>query len=741
MTTTYIGQPISRVDGRAKVTGLAKYAAEHNIPNLVYGYVVSSAVAKGKITRIDTAEALGLPGVLQVLTHENTERLPPLDFSEIDPVASPGSAFVPLQSNEIKFSLQPIALAVADSFELARHAASLVRVEYEREAHVTDFEAARAGAYVPPKWRPVIPPTPKPRGDAVQALARAAVQLEAEYRVPAEHHNPMEPFATTVIWEPDGKLTVYDKNQGVQNAQEYVCTLFGLPKADVRVLTPFMGGGFGSGLHPQYQLFLAVLAGRALKRSVRVTLTRQQMFSHSYRPITWQRVAVGAATDGKLEALVHEAVSGTSSFEDYTEPVVDWSGMLYKCDNVTLDYRLAKLHLNTPADMRAPGAAWGLYALECAMDELAVKLRMDPVQLRLRNYTGIDESSGLPHSSKALRECYRQAAERFGWSRRNPQPRSMRNDDSLIGWGMASAMWDSGQVPASAKAVLSADGKLTVSSATEDIGTGTYTIMAQIAAEELGVPIEDVTFALGDSSMPKAFLEGGSLTAASTGSAVKAACNKVRQRLLTLARKIDGSPFANTALKEVTFADGTIRSRSDPAQAISFVEVMRRSNRDAIEIEASTSASPRRAKYGCYSHAAVFAEVHVDEDLGTIHVARVVTAVTPGRVINPKTARSQILGGVVWGIGMALEEESVIDQAFGRIMNHSLAEYHVPVNADVHHIDVIFVEEKDKIVNPLGVKGLGEIGIVGVAAAIANAVFHATGKRVRNLPITLDKLM
>jgi xanthine dehydrogenase YagR molybdenum-binding subunit len=624
---------------------------------------------------------------------------------------------------------------------LARYAASLVRIEYQRDAHATDLDAARAGAYVPPRWRPALGPTPKPRGDAMQAFDRAAVQLEVEYRVPAEHHNPMEPFGTTVLWESDGRLTVYDKNQGVQNVQQYLCTLFGLSKANVRVLTPFVGGGFGCGLHPQYQSFLAVLAARLLKRSVRVSLTRQQMFSHSYRPITWQRVALGAAPDGTLEAIVHDAVSGTSRFEDYSEPVVDWSGMLYRCDNVALDYKLAKLDLNTPADMRAPGAAWGLYALESAMDELAVKLRLDPVDLRLRNYAEREGNSGLPYSSKALRECYRQAAERFGWSRRNARPRSMRKDDTLIGWGMASAMWDSGQVPASAKAVLAADGKLTVSSATEDIGTGTYTIMAQIAAEELGVALDNVTFELGDSSMPKAFLEGGSLTAASVGTAVKAACHKVGQRLLTLARKIDNSPLANTVLKEVIFADGYIRSRSDPSRAIALTEVMSRSKRDAIEVEASTSASARRAKYACYSHSAVFAEVHVDEDLGTIQVARVVTAVTPGRVLNPKTARSQVMGGIVWGIGMALEEESVIDHAFGRIVNHSLAEYHVPVNADVHDIEVIFVEEKDTIVNPLGVKGLGEIGIVGVAPAIANAVFHATGKRIRELPITLDKVM
>jgi xanthine dehydrogenase YagR molybdenum-binding subunit len=740
-TTAYIGRPISRVDGAVKVTGSAKYAAEYTVPNLAYGVVVSGTVARGKITRIDAVEAIRLPGVLQVLTHENAPKLPPIDPSDFDPVAAPGSLFVPLQSNEIKFSLQPVALVLADNFELARYAASLVRIEYERAAHTTDFDVARAGAYVPPKSRPVIPPPPEPRGDARQALAHAAVRLEAEYRVPAEHHNPMEPFASTVILEPDGKLTVYDKNQGVQNAQEYVCTLFGLPKTDVRVLTPFMGGGFGSGLHPQYQLVLAVLAARVLKRSVRVTLTRQQMFSHCYRPITWQRVALGSATDGKLEAVVHEAVAGTSSFEDYTEAVVDWSGMLYACDNVTLDYKLAKLDLNTPADMRAPGAAWGLYALECAIDELAVKLRMDPLEFRLKNYADKDGNTGLPYSSKALRDCFRLGAERFGWSSRSPQPRSMRDNDTLIGWGMASAAWEAGHVPASAKAVLSADGKLTVSSATEDIGTGTYTIMAQIAAEEMGIPIENVTFELGDSSLPPAFLEGGSLTAGSVGSAVKSVCGKLRERLFTLAQNVDKSPLAKAAFQDVMFADGQMAMRTDASRAVAFTDAMRGGKLAVIEEQGSTDVSAKQKQYSRNAHSAIFAEVRVDEDLGTIQVTRVVSAAAVGRVLNPKTARSQLLGGVVWGIGMALEEESVIDQTFGRFMNHSFGEYHVPVNADVHDIDVIFVDEPDEIVNALGAKGLGEIGIVGVAAAIANAVFHATGKRIRELPITLDKVL
>ena len=740
MTTAYIGQPISRVDGRAKVTGAAKYAAEHNAPNLVYGVVVSSAVARGRITRIDAADATRLPGVLQVLTHENAPRLPALDASDFDSVASPGSLFIPLQDNEIKFSLQPVAMALADNFELARYAASLVRIEYEPGPHATDLEAARAHAYAPRKWRAGLEP-PKPRGNALHARGRAAVQFEAEYRVPAEHHNPMELFATTVIWEGDGTLTVYDKNQGVQNVQEYLCRMFGLSKANVRVLTPFMGGGFGAGLHPQYQAFLAVLAARLLKRPVRVSLTRQQMYSHCYRPMTWQRVSLGAASDGTLAALVHEAIGGTSCFEDYVEPVVDWSGMLYKCDDITLDYKIAQLDLPTPADMRAPGAAWGLYALECAMDELAVKLRMDPVELRLKNYTERDANLDLPYSSKALRECYRQGAERFGWSRRNPEPRSMRQDGTLIGWGMASGVWEAGQVASSAQAALSADGKLTVSSATEDIGTGTYTIMTQIAAEELGLPIEHVTFNLGDSSLPHAFLEGGSLTAASVGTAVKAACSKVRERLFRLSQKVENSPLAKTALRDVAFADGHIRSKTDPSRAVAFTDVMRHAKLTMIEEHASTDASAKAKQYARNAHSAVFVEVRVDEDLGTIQVARVVSAAAVGRVINPKTARSQLLGGVVWGIGMALEEESVIDQRFGRFMNHNLAEYHVPVNADVHDIDIIFVDEPDEIVNPLGVKGLGEIALLGVASAIANAVFHATGKRIRQLPITLDKVM
>ncbi|MGI8785680.1 MAG: xanthine dehydrogenase family protein molybdopterin-binding subunit [Acidobacteriota bacterium] len=741
MSTNYIGQPISRVEGRAKVTGQAKYAGEYAVPNLAYGVVVSSAIATGRIKKIDASLALRLEGVIQVFTHENAPRTAWLDRSYRDLVAPPGSPFHPLHSDTIQFSGQPVALVVAQSFELARYAASLVRIEYKPKPHATDLAQKRDKAYRP-KPRLLIGSPTKPRGDASKALARASVKVEAEYATPVEHHNPMEPFATTVVWDDDGKITIYDKTQGPQNNRQYVSRVFGVSPDDVRVLCPFVGGGFGSGLRPQYQLFLAVMAARELKRSVRVSLTRQQMFTFGHRPYTLQQIKLGAAADGTLEAVIHEALAETSRFEDYSENVVNWSGELYRCDNVTLNHKVAQLDFHTPIDMRAPGAACGLFALECAMDELAYKLAIDPLDLRLKNYAEKDLGNDKPFSSKELRECYRQGAERFGWSGRRSEPRSMREGQSLIGWGLATGVWGAVQGVARAKALLHADGKLTVSSATADIGTGTYTIMTQIAADTLGLPIENVTFKLGDSSLPMSPPEGGSATAATVGSAVQAVCVTVCEKLFQLARKLKNSPLRHAKLKEVTFADGHIALIGNPSGRVSITEVMRRAQVGAIEeVKTALPNLPKQLRYTRHSHSAVFAEVRVDEELGSIEVSRVVSAIAGGRILNPKTARSQIVGGIVWGIGMALQEESVIDQKFGRFINHNFAEYHVPVNADVHEIDVIFVEEHDSIVNRLGVKGLGELGIVGTSAAIANAVFHATGRRVRELPITLDKLL
>ncbi|MDB6017222.1 MAG: aerobic-type carbon monoxide dehydrogenase, large subunit CoxL/CutL-like protein [Pedosphaera sp.] len=741
VATDYIGQPISRVDGLAKVTGVAKYAGEFNVPGLAYGYAISSTIAMGRIHKIDSSEALKLEGVFHVFTHENSPTLALSDDAYRDDVAPTGSPFRPLHDDRVVYSGQPIGLVVAASLELARYAATLVRVEYQVEPHATDPLKNLGEAYVPEEGKTEYK-KPKPRGRAQEAFAAAASTVAAEYIVPMEHHNPMEPYASTVVWNGDEVITVYDKTQGVDNVQRYLYKIFGCPPEQVRVISPFVGGGFGSGLRPQYEVFLAFMAARELKRPVRVTLTRQQMFSLGYRPATWQRVSLGATKEGRLEAIIHEAIGETSRYESYAENVLPWSGLLYQCANVQFDYKLVPLDLCTPIDMRAPGAATGFYALECAMDELAVKLGMDPLELRLRNYAEQDQNEGKPFSSKELRACYQQGAERFGWARRNPTPRSMREGKKLIGWGMASAAWVAFQTKAAAKAALTQEGKLTVSSATADIGTGTYTIMTQIAASTLGLPIEDVTFNLGDTALPEAEVEGGSFTAASVGSAVKNVCEVVREKVFRLAQAVPNSPLAGASLADVTFAEGKVRLKRDATKAVAITAAMRQGGVNAIEEERSIEPDEAKRKgYSFYTHAATFAEVKVDEDFGTVRVSRVVSAVAGGRILNPKTARSQVLGAVVMGIGMALEEESVVDHNLGRIVNHNFAEYHVPVEADVRDIQVIFVEERDEIINPLGAKGLGEIGIVGVAAAIANAVYHATGKRVRELPITLDKVM
>ncbi len=741
MTTSYIGKPQSRVDGKLKVTGAAKYAAEFNVPDLLYGYIVSSHVAKGKIAKFDLSRAENLEGVVKIFTFENRPRTAWFDHNYQDEVAPPGSPFRPLYDENVLHSQQPIALVVAEDFETARYAAALVGVDYEVEKHETDLNNVREQAYRP-KLRSA---TPKPvtRGDAQAAFDKAAVRHEAEYLQPVETHNPMEMYASTVHYGADGKLTIYEKTQGAINCQKWVSSIFGLSSDDVRVLSPFVGGGFGSGLRPQHQLFLGVMAALDLQRSVRVSLTRQQMFSIGHRPTSIQNVSLGAHTDGTLESVMHDAIEETSPYEDYNENVVNWSGLLYDCPNVELDYKVAKLDFPTPCDMRAPGATTGVPAIEAAMDELSYKLKIDPIELRLKNYAYDDQNEGKPFSSKELKACYEQGAEKFGWSKRNPEPRSTREGDYLIGSGMATGIWDVMQGQASAKAKLSADGKLEVGSGgTADIGTGTYTVMTQIAAEVMGLPLDDVTFKLGDSDLPYAPVQGGSWTVASVGSAVKLVCEAIKKEVFKLTRKMADSPFADVEYEEVTFADGQIKSNGDSAKSVSIFEAMRRGQIKSLEEEVQSNPDKaRQSKYTMNVHSAVFAEVKVDEDLGTIHVTRVVSAIAGGRIINPKTARSQILGAVVWGIGQALHEESVVDQNFGRFMNHNLAEYHVPVNADIHDIEVIFVEEHDNIVNPLGAKGLGEIGIVGVAAAVANAVYHATGKRVRDLPITIDKLL
>jgi xanthine dehydrogenase YagR molybdenum-binding subunit len=730
--TAYIGTATSRVDGRDKVTGAAKYAGEFAAPNLVFGSVVTSTIAKGRIARIDSSEAMKVGGVIAVLTHENRPLMADNDEAYKDDVAPEGSPFRPLYDNRILFSGQPIALVLAETSEIARFAASLLHIDYDQEPHVTDLYRARDGAFA-------LDVPAKPRGDATSAFAAAEVRHDAEYYVPIEHHNPMEPYASTVLWDGGGKLTVYDKTQGVQNVQRYICGIFGMNPEDVRVMSAFVGGAFGSGLRPQYQVVLAVLAARALQRSVRVVLTRQQMYGLGYRPAMIQRIRLGAKADGTLDAITHHAITVTSQFEDFHRHETTWSGLLYTSATAAYAHELARLDLATSCDMRAPSATTGVHALECAMDELAVALKLDPLELRLRCYSDRDQNSGLPYSSKNLRECYRQGAEAFGWSDRNPAPRATRDGGELVGWGMATGVWEALQMPISVRITLSANGHAEISCATSDIGTGTYTIMAQVAADVLGLPMDSVHIRLGDSTLPQSPVEGGSWIAASVSNGIVTTGDAIREELLRLAQNMAESPLAGAQPGDVTLTGGMIVSRKDAQRAVSMSDALRHGGVDRITRENATTF-PDDGAHARNTHSAIFAEVKVDEQLGVVRVTRIVSAVAAGRILNPKTAHSQIMGGVVWGIGVALHEETLIDHRFGRIMNANIAEYHVPVNADVHDIQVIFVDEQDDIVNPMGIKGLGEIGIVGVSAAIANAVYHATGKRVRDLPITLDKL-
>ena len=738
----HVGRSTSRVDGPLKVTGKAKYAAEYPATDLLYGYIVGSTIAAGRIISIDLDRAKLVTGVVEIFTHENRGKAAWLDRKWRDEVAPPGHPFRPLHSDRILFDGQPIALVVADSYEAARDAASLVSADYEVSEHCTELERKRAESYDPPEKRSGIPPPPDPRGDAEKAFEDAPIKLSRDYRINAEHHNPMEMFGTTCVYEGAGKLTIYDKTQGSQNAQGYVTSVFGLKAKNVTLINHYVGGAFGSGLRPQQQLVFAVMASLELKRSVRVSLTRSQMFHIGYRPDNFQTVALAADRQGRLQSIMHDAVASTSHYEDYQEVVVNWSGMMYHCDNVKLSYRLAKLDTATPCDMRAPGAAIGVTALECALDELSYEVGIDPLEIRRLNFASKDENTDKQFTSKALHACYREGAAAFGWEKRKPAPRSMQDGYELIGWGVSTGMWDAFLQKAEARAKLSADGKLEVSTAASDIGTGTWTILTQIGADAFGLPLEDVKTHIGESTLPKSPVEGGSWTAASNGSAVQVACDAVKKTLFKHAKKMANSPLADSEIEGVKVSGGRIFRIDDPGRGLAIAEVMHAA--DLTEIEEKGKVGPnllQMMKYISYTHSAVFAEVRIDEDLGVVRVTRIVCATAAGRILNPKTARSQILGGVVMGIGMALHEEAMTDHRLGKIMNHNFAEYHIPAHADIEDIEVIFVDEHDEKVSPLGVKGLGEIGIVGTAAAVANAIFHATGKRVRDFPITIDKLL
>lgn len=742
--TSFIGDALSRVDGPLKVTGRARYAAEHFAPDLLYGWIVSSPIAKGRIVAVDDAACRAVAGVVEVLTHLNRPETAYRDANHADEIAPPGSPFRALHDEKVVFSGQPIALVVAGSLEAARAGAAAMRFEFERETAQTDLVAALPDRFEPKRKRDGFA-MPEPRGDAEQALAAATYRVVGEYRLATEHHHPMEPHAATVIAEADGRFTVHDKTQGAHNVQAYLVAAFRLKKDQVRVLNPYVGGGFGSGLRPQYHVYLAMLAATKLGRSVRVTMTRQQMVTHVHRPEAIQSISLGCDGDGRLTAIVNDATTATSRFENYMEVVCNWGLMNYACPNASAEYTIAALDTCTPGDMRAPGAATGMTLFEIAIDELAVAAGVDPLEFRLRNYTDVDAMSGKPFTSKALREAYAQGAERFGWARRSAEPGSMREGRERIGWGLATGMWDAMFMKTAARARFGADGRLQIATGGADIGTGTYTILTQIASETLGLPVDRIDVLLGDSDLPASPVEGGSWLAASAGAAVKLACEALGKLLHEAARKAEGRPLGTASLEEVEFRDGAVALRGADGPQVSFEAALAASGKACLEAEETAKPGvldlPSLLQKARNTHSAIFAEVRVDETLCVVRVTRIVIAVAAGRIINPKTARSQILGGVVMGLGMALHEESVLDHRLGRFMTRHLADYHVPSHADVENIEVIFVDEPDAEVTPLGVKGLGEIGIVGTAAAVVNAIHHATGVRCRSLPATIDKVM
>ncbi|HEU4598043.1 MAG TPA: xanthine dehydrogenase family protein molybdopterin-binding subunit [Pyrinomonadaceae bacterium] len=735
----YIGKEMSRVDGVAKVTGRAKYAAEFQVPNIAYGFIVLGTVAKGTIKTLDTREAERAPGVIRVFTHLNAPKLGPKAATEDSPPRATeerDKSFRALQSDRIFFNGQPVALVVAETYEQARYAARLVKVSYNAEKHATDTETVRGSARLPSQG-----PPPKPRGNPEEAMKSAPVKVEAEYRIPIEHHNAMEPHAAIAVWQGD-KLKVFDKTQEVYGVRTHLASAFGVPEENVSVVSPYVGGAFGSSLRPNYYPALTAMAAREIKRPVKVVYTRTQMFTgHGYRPYTIQKVALGADKTGKLISMIHEAVHNTSSFEEFSDNTTGFTRQVYACPNLYAPTKIADTDLNTPTWMRAPGAVSGMFALECAMDELAYALKIDPLELRLINYAETDPESGRPFSSKALRECYRLGAEKFGWKERKMEPRSMRDGRLLVGWGTATGIWGAFQMPATARITFKADGTAHVVSATSDIGPGTYTVVTMIAAEYLGLTPDRVQFELGNTKFPRAPAQGGSWTTASVGSAVHGAALAVGARLLALANREESSPLKGANAADVEMLDGRLRLKADPSKSVSISDVMRRNNLAEVVETFEAKPSPERRKYATMAHGAQFVEVKIDPDLGTVRVARAIEVTACGKIINPKASHSQEIGGVVWGIGMALQEATEIDHRYGRIMNPNLQHYHVPVNADVHEVETLFVEEDDSVVNPLGVKGMGELGMVGIPAAIANAVFHATGRRVRELPITPDKLL
>jgi len=744
-----IGAAVPRIDGPLKTTGAARYAVDHDFPNLVHAVAVQSTIGKGRIRSLDVAAAEKMPGVLLVLRHGNIQNVFRTFPRQQDGAMAESRA--PFEDENIYYWGQYIAVVVAETLEQAKAAASAVRADYEVEPPdvrtdlSADFDGKRESS-----WK---------RGDPDQALTSAPVMIDQTYSTPVETHNPMEMHGTVAVWEGDN-VTLYDSSQGVVSFRTVMSEVLGVPRENVRIISRFIGSGFGGKLSPWPQATLAAAAARRLNRPVKLSVDRRMMFSNvGHRPRTQQRIRLGATPDGKLTAIRHDFYTETSQLDDFVEHCGEQTPFIYSCPNLEVTTAMVRRSVGAPAPMRGPGAVPGLFALESAIDELAVKLKMDPLELRYKNDAERDEGKNLPFSSRHLKECYQVGAEKIGWKQRTPEVGSMRRNGKIIGMGVGAASWSAARIPCTASFEFCPNGRVCVRCATQDIGTGTYTLFAQVAHAKTGVPLDRIDVFLGDSSLPDGPTSGGSMVTSAILPAATAAVSQAVTRLLNIAAQTPGSPFHGAHPDTLTIADGRVVSKEQQPQAVGvamrsgadltgnglpFEEVLKLANLSGITATGHTFPSfedPKAQKYSLHSYGAHFAEVEWEPEIAHLRVSRIFSIFDCGRIINTKAGTNQILGAAVMGVGMSLFEETHYDKHFGQPINGNFADYLVPTCADLPDLDVTFLDYPDLIVNEYGARGIGEIGMAGVAPAIASAVYHATGIRVRELPIRIEDLL
>lgn len=707
-----VGKPVDRIEARAKVSGAAQYAADYSYKDLAYGVMVTTTISKGFIVAIDTEAADRVPGVLTVMSHLNAPEVPGYKENPMSgiPIFA-GREFKPFLNNKVHFNLQPAALVIAETLEQAQHAASLVKISYKALPHQTDMEKHLAAAVTPEK------PSDYARGQA-EGWKLGQVQVQNTYKTPIQVHNPMEPHATTAYWPNDQTLLIHNKTQSVKTTRQQFAKYFNLKDENIKVFSPYVGGAFGSASRMWPQEMAAVMGAKKVGRPVQVALQRSQVFNMvGYRPRSIQSYGLGAGTDGTLTGIRQDALGSTSQYEQFMERILEPTKSMYSCANVQTSYKLVPLDMSTPCPARGPGETSGSFAMESAIDELAYALKMDPLALRRKNFNTVDPLKNLPWSSNYLLECYDIGAAKFGWAERNPVPGSMRKGSLLMGWGMAAGIYKSERTEAAASVRVFADGQALVQCSVADTGPGSATILTQIAADALEIPVSKVNIHWADADLPEAPPQYGSHTTASTGAAVHDAALKLKSKFHVLGKL------------------------ADSLELIDYPGILKHNALPELEATASSKPGAEKEQYSGKAFCANFVEVTVNPLTFETRVTRVVSAVDAGKIMNEKTARGQVYGSIVWGIGLALMEEGIIDHRYGRYVNNNLADYHVPVYGDVPAIDVNFINREDAVINPMGAKGLGEIALIGFTAAVANAVYHATGKRVRDLPITVDKLL